>query len=455
MSGRVVDRRRVRPAVARPAAPVAVDGCVEADVQPVAGRGRHELDRHEHRVPGGVGDVLGLDPVLAALRRRRDGARHAGRVGLRLHRVGHVARLQVGERRPVGDDVLERLDVRVVDRRVVDVAEHAVRDRVPDLRGRVAGGAEAVLARQAEVGERARGSRRVVGDDREDVRRRVVGEGDLRVVRRDGEGDVGAAGDATCAVVLVEALVDRDLPLVRAGRERRRLERVDAVPIRVLEPRAQAGGIPVTRAAELGLEASGRDGDHRVPVVGDPVALVVVVELDVRARGEVERDVRAIRLRAEAVVLGPRVVQRSLVLEAARGQRERALPDVVGGVVGEMGRRAVRLPVARAAELRLQRAGDRDGRRVRRVRCGRDRKQDERGPGEREQHQLTLSQPGRPTRGRRSGTGDPRATHLGDQHTTARAPEQRGPLGHLLLDVGRYRLDDAVLLHPGQDFRRR
>jgi hypothetical protein len=57
---------------------------------------------------------------------------------------------------PSGDDVLQRLDVRVVDRRVVDVAEHAVRDREPHLRRRVACGAEAVLARQVEVGQRAR-----------------------------------------------------------------------------------------------------------------------------------------------------------------------------------------------------------------------------------------------------------------------------------------------------------
>ena len=156
------------------------------------------------------------------------------------------------------------------------------------------------------------------GDDRENVRRRVVGEGDLRVVDRDGERDVRPARDAALAVVLVPALVDRDLRLVGARGQRRRLEGVDPVAVGVLEPGAEAARIPVARAAELGLEASGRDRDHRALVVGDPVALVVVVELDARARGEVERDVGAVLLGVEAVVLGPRVVQRGLVLVARR-----------------------------------------------------------------------------------------------------------------------------------------
>src|SRR5439155_7067990 len=105
----------------------------------------------QHRVTARVGDVLGLDLVLAALRCRGDVARHATGVATGLGRVRHVARLQVGEGRAVGDDVLQRLEVRVVDGRVVDVAQDAVRDRVPDLRRRVARGPEAVLAREVEV----------------------------------------------------------------------------------------------------------------------------------------------------------------------------------------------------------------------------------------------------------------------------------------------------------------
>ena len=244
---------------------------------------------------------------------------------MRLHRVGHVPRLQVGERGAVGDDVLEGLDVGVVDRRVVDVAEDAVRDRVPDLRSPVAGGAEAVLAREAEVRERARAVRRArgdLGDDREYVRRRVVGERDRRVVDRDGERDVRPARDAALTVVLVPGLVDRHLRLVRALGQRRRHEGVDPVAVRILEPGAEAARIPVARAAELGLEASRRDGDHGGLVVRRPVALVVVVELDARRRGQRERDVGAVLLGVKAVVLGPRVVQRGLVLVARRRAAE-------------------------------------------------------------------------------------------------------------------------------------
>ena len=59
----------------------------------------------------------------------------------------------------------------------------------------------------------------------------------------------------------------------------------------------------------------------------------------------------AVRLRVRAVVLVPAVVQRRLVLPVAGGHGERALPDVVGGVEGEVRRGAAGIPVARAAEL--------------------------------------------------------------------------------------------------------
>src|SRR5207342_1686956 len=110
------------------------------------------------------------------------------------------------------------------------------------------------------------------------------------------------------------------------------------VSVRILEPRAEAGRIPVARTTELGLEASGCDRDHGARAVGDPVTLVVVVELDGRVRGQDERAVGAVLLCVEAVVLGPGVVQRGLVLVAPGREREAPLPDVVAGVVGEMRR---------------------------------------------------------------------------------------------------------------------
>ncbi len=355
--GRTVDRRRVCAAVAHPAAAVAVHGRVEAHVELVAGLLGIEPDPHQHRVAGRIGEVLRLDPVLAALRRRSHPAGHAAGLGNCLDGVGHVTRLEVGERRTVGDDVLERLDVRVVDGRVVDVAEDAVRDRVPDLGGRVAGGAETVLSRQAEVRERARPARssgRRRDGHRQHVRSGVVAERHFRVVDGDVERDVRAVEDAPLAVVLAPVLVDCDLRLVGPGRQDRRLERVDPVAVRILEPRAQAGGVPVSRTAELGLEAPGRDGDDRAPVVGAPVGFVVVVELDAAGRREVQRDVRPVRLRVEAVVLRPRVVERGLVLVAPGRQRERPLPHVVARVVAQVRHGAGGIPVARATCLQLE-----------------------------------------------------------------------------------------------------
>ncbi len=162
VAGRGVDRCRVGAAVATPATTVAVDGRVEAQVQR---EWRTLLDEalqrdvEDDRVAVGVGEVVGNDLVQAALRRLDDAALHSARIE-RLHRVRHVARLQVGERRTVGDDVLQGLDVGVVDRRVIDVAEQTARNRVPDLRGRVTRGAKAVLASEIEVGERTRPVRR-------------------------------------------------------------------------------------------------------------------------------------------------------------------------------------------------------------------------------------------------------------------------------------------------------
>ncbi len=144
-------------AVAVPAAPVAVERRVEADVEAVVAcraAQRLEARAQEHGRTAGVGEVVGDDPVAAALRRRRDPARERAVVE-GADRVGHVAGLEIRERRAVGDDVLQRLVLGRVVRRVVDVAQHAVGDGEPDLRRPVARGADAVLARQVEVRERA------------------------------------------------------------------------------------------------------------------------------------------------------------------------------------------------------------------------------------------------------------------------------------------------------------
>ena len=168
--------------VPRAPATVAVQRRIEADIEPivaaVVSAERLEAGAHQHGRPARVGHVVGDDAVAAAPGGRGDAAGERTLVE-RAHRVGHVARLQVGERLPVRDHELERLVVGVVVGGEVDVAEHAVGDREPDLRAAVAGGPDAVLAREIEVRQRPgsvagrrrrRGSLRG-GGEREDERR--------------------------------------------------------------------------------------------------------------------------------------------------------------------------------------------------------------------------------------------------------------------------------------------
>src|SRR5690349_6458204 len=67
-------------------------------------------------------DVSRGEPVAVRRVGRGHRARHPGRVG--ADRVGHVPGLQVGEAGPVADDVLQRGDVGVVDRRLIGVGQH-------------------------------------------------------------------------------------------------------------------------------------------------------------------------------------------------------------------------------------------------------------------------------------------------------------------------------------------
>ena len=160
MAGRGVGHRVVRAAVASTAAAVAVHRRVEPHIHLVLpGPHRRQLGAHEDGVPGRVSDVVGHELVGAALGRARDPADHAAGVK-GGHRRRHVPVLQVGEGAAVGHDELQRLDVRVVDRRIRNVAQDTAGHRVPDLRRRSAGRADAILARQIEVRQRSRPTRR-------------------------------------------------------------------------------------------------------------------------------------------------------------------------------------------------------------------------------------------------------------------------------------------------------
>ena len=297
-----------------------------------------------------AGGALSLDPAVGELRGQPDrGDAEAVEVGQLGTQTGQVAAVIEALRcrvEAVDEPVGRRVAGCVVAR--VTVVESVRHHEVEDVVLRV----DAHRRPDKElVAWLSRAAARV---DADIVRRRVVAEGDGVAVDR-GESDVPGG------VALRPALAEGDLELVRAGGELVGCELVDAVAVGILEPRAKAVGLPVAGAAELGLERARRGGDRRVHLVGDPVGLVVPVELDVAA-GRREDDVRPVELGVGAVVLVPGVIDSGLVLVGAGRDCERALPDVVVGVVREVGRCTVGLPVAGAAELVLQAAGDRDTR---------------------------------------------------------------------------------------------
>ena len=123
-------------------------------VIPAVSLQRLEVRSDDDAIPRRIGQVVSRDAIAPALGGADDSAFECRGIG-RLDRVVHVARLQVGEALTVRDDELHRLDVRVVDSWVVDVAQDAVGDREPDLRGRVPSGAEAILPSEIEVRQTA------------------------------------------------------------------------------------------------------------------------------------------------------------------------------------------------------------------------------------------------------------------------------------------------------------
>ena len=212
----------------------------------------------------------------------------------------------------------------------------------------------------------------------------------VHAVGRHRERDVRPVLHATLAVVHVPAAVERHLGLIGAGRNGAGAEAVDRRVVDVLQPGAEAAGIPVAGAAHLALEVAGHGGDDGADVLGDPVGLVVVVERDaLRRGGRRERDVRAVLLGVQAVVHVPAAVERHLVFVCAgRRDAEGVAPDVAVRVVHQLGGGAARIPVAGATGFRLIVARDSDrsrrsgpmrprrgrpGRRMRATECARER----------------------------------------------------------------------------------
>ena len=194
------------------------------------------------------------------------------------------------------------------------------------------------------------------------VGRGIKAEGDL-VAHRHGERNVVAP--ATETIALIPAFVDGDLELVAAGRQvagregrRRRRRRCPAARQR-RQSGCQSPGQP-----SAALVTARRGGDAGPLVVGDPVGLVVVVELDGGGLTQSEPDIVAARGGIAAVVLVPRVVERDLVFPVAGRQFGRKGPEIECGVVAQFGGRTLGLPVARTTEFALQRADHGDASRI-------------------------------------------------------------------------------------------
>ena len=114
------------------------------------------MDIHDQRVLIRIGQVVSNDAILSAF----GGCRYLAVKGVRiraerLHGIGSIACLQVGERTAICDNILECFNVRIIYRGVVDIAEDPVRKREPDFRFCIASCAKTVLASKVEMRERS------------------------------------------------------------------------------------------------------------------------------------------------------------------------------------------------------------------------------------------------------------------------------------------------------------
>ena len=124
------------------------------------------------------------------------------------------------------------------------------------------------------------------------------------------------------------------------------------------------------------MKISHGDHDLRVDCIGNPVGLVVIIKFDFCQLVHDERNIGAVGRGIDPVVLPPaavdcRLVARpSLVVIIGRLDLERALPNVVFGIVNKPGIFTIRLPFTGTAQLVLVRARDIDTIRVDSLRPG-------------------------------------------------------------------------------------
>jgi hypothetical protein len=89
------------------------------------------------------------------------------------------------------------------------------------------------------------------------MRRWVIAEADQAAILCDRKGVIRTARYPAGAVVDIPRFIVGYFALIIPGRDVGGREAVDAIAIRVLQPRAQAVRLPVARAADLALEVPG------------------------------------------------------------------------------------------------------------------------------------------------------------------------------------------------------
>ena len=129
------------------------------------------------------------------------------------------------------------------------------------------------------------------------------------------------------------------------------MEDVNTVAVDILEPGAQAIRLPVSGTTDLILKTPRSRGDDRIHIVSDPVAFVVIIELDALVSSNLKGNVGPILLGICAIIFAPAVIQRRFVLPVPGRDGKAPLPDIIVPVICELRDDTFGLPVAGASEL--------------------------------------------------------------------------------------------------------
>src|SRR5690606_9679194 len=132
-----------------------------------------------------------------------------------------------------------------------------------------------------------------------------------------------------CTIVYIPAFVDGNFSFVIPGRQAGGAEAVAAIAIRVLQPGAQAGRIPISATTQLGLVTTRYGSDYGVDVVGDPMCVMGIIKLDWTGVGDIQGNIGAAWRCVQAIIFIPGIIQRGFIFVSAGGYIPAGLPDLI------------------------------------------------------------------------------------------------------------------------------